>query len=94
MSKNLRINDIQRNESVRIRVNGIEVEAFRGEILIAALIASGFYSMKRSPILGEGRGGLCGMGGCYECLVNVDGQPNVRACMVEVKDGMEIRLDE
>ena len=93
MRKNLRTDDIQRNESVKIRVNGTEVEAYRGEILIAALIASGFQSMKRSPILGESRGGLCGMGGCYECLVNVNGQPNVRACMVEVEDGMEVRLD-
>ena len=90
MNKNLRIDGIQRSEKVTLRVNGEEVEAYRGEMLIAALIAAGFQTMKRSPVLGQQRGGLCGMGGCYECLVTVDGLPNVRACMVEVEEGMEV----
>jgi sarcosine oxidase subunit alpha len=93
MNKNLRIDSIQRRERVTLRVNGEEVEAYRGEMLIAALIAAGYHTLKRSPVLGKPRGGLCGMGGCYECLVTVDGLPNVRACMVEVEDGMEVLVD-
>jgi NADH dehydrogenase/NADH:ubiquinone oxidoreductase subunit G len=42
----------------------------------------------------EGRGGLCGMGVCYECLVTINGSPGQRACMVEVQEGMEIEIDE
>jgi predicted molibdopterin-dependent oxidoreductase YjgC len=28
------------------------------------------------------------MGVCYDCLMMVDGRPNVRACMTPVADGM------
>jgi len=31
------------------------------------------------------------MGACFECLVEINGQPNVQACMVPVRDGMRIR---
>jgi predicted molibdopterin-dependent oxidoreductase YjgC len=31
------------------------------------------------------------MGTCFECLVQVDGQPNVQACMVAVRAGMQVR---
>jgi NADH dehydrogenase/NADH:ubiquinone oxidoreductase subunit G len=32
------------------------------------------------------------MGVCFDCLVEVDGTPNVQACMVAVRDGMRVRL--
>jgi len=32
------------------------------------------------------------MGSCFDCLVQVDGQANVQACMVRVKHGMQVRL--
>jgi NADH dehydrogenase/NADH:ubiquinone oxidoreductase subunit G len=32
------------------------------------------------------------MGVCFDCLVQVDAQPNVQACMVTVKTGMRIHL--
>ena len=31
------------------------------------------------------------MGVCFECLVEIDGHPNKRACQVTVKDGMVVR---
>jgi sarcosine oxidase subunit alpha len=39
------------------------------------------------------RGGFCGMGVCQECRVTVDGLPDQRACMLLVRDGMEIATD-
>jgi NADH dehydrogenase/NADH:ubiquinone oxidoreductase subunit G len=30
------------------------------------------------------------MGLCYECLVTVDGIPNVRACLTPVAEGMVV----
>ena len=32
------------------------------------------------------------MGSCFECLVQIDGQPNQQACMVPVRDGMQVQL--
>ena len=39
---------------------------------------------------GSPRGLFCGIGNCYECLVTVDGVPNVRACVTPVAAGMVI----
>ena len=43
---------------------------------------------------GEWRGFYCGTGTCFECLVMVDGVPNVRACITPVSAGMQIILDD
>ena len=88
----LRIDSIQRGLPVTIRVNGDSIQAFAGETLLAALIAAGIRVLRRSPVRGEPRGGFCGMGVCRECLVTVNGKPNVRACMVKVEAGMEVEL--
>jgi NADH dehydrogenase/NADH:ubiquinone oxidoreductase subunit G len=31
------------------------------------------------------------MGACYDCLVEIDGEPNRQACMTEVAEGMQVR---
>ena len=34
------------------------------------------------------------MGVCFECLVQIDGQPNRQACLVTVREGMQVRTQE
>lgn len=80
----------QRN-SVTISVNGLEVLAYAGETVHAALLASGFQTLRRAGQ--EPRGVFCGMGVCYDCLITVNGRPRQRACMTLVHDQMEIKLD-
>jgi predicted molibdopterin-dependent oxidoreductase YjgC len=31
------------------------------------------------------------MGVCFDCLIEVDGRPNVQGCMIAVRDGMAVR---
>ena len=31
------------------------------------------------------------MGACFECLLEIDGEPNRQGCMVPVRDGMTVR---
>ena len=88
----LRIGSIRRNEKVTLSVNGKEVPAYKGETLLAALIAAGYQGLKKSPIKNELRGALCGMGVCFECLVTVNGDPNTRSCMIEVEDRMTVQI--
>ena len=35
-----------------------------------------------TPVGVRSRGMFCGMGICFDCLVPVDGRPNVRACQL------------
>ena len=96
----LRIGSVNRSETVTLTVTDRDnekktpVTAYKGETLLAALMAAGFKSMKRSPLNREPRGGLCGMGVCFECMVTVDGIPNIRSCMIEVQDNMKVTINE
>ena len=31
------------------------------------------------------------MGVCFECLLEIDGQPNQQSCLIPVKEGMRVR---
>lgn len=90
----LRISTIKRKEKVTLSVNGKEIHAYKGETILAALMAAGYKTLKKSPLKQNPRGALCGMGVCFECIVTVNGIHNVRSCMTEVEDNMEIRIDE
>lgn len=89
-----RVDSINRNEAVPLTVNGKAITAYRGESVLAALMAAGYKVIRKSPVRGDLRGGLCGMGVCFECLVTINGVPNRRSCMVEVETNMEIEIDE
>lgn len=43
------------------------------------------------PLTGEPRAPFCMMGTCFECLVEIDGEPNRQACLTLVREGMNIR---
>lgn len=90
----LRIGSIKRKGEVTLSVNGKKIIAYEGETLLAALIAAGYKSLKTSPLKCECRGALCGMGVCFECIVTVNGNPNIRSCMTEVEDNMTVEMNE
>ncbi len=92
--EDLRIKKIERIKKISVTVNGIKTTAYQGESLLAVLVASGFRSIKHSPVINEPRGALCGMGVCFECTATVDGESNVRTCMVYAEEGMEIEIEE
>jgi thioredoxin reductase len=69
--------------------NGEPLPMLRGESLAAALTAAGIRDL-RTTRTGQSRGVFCGMGVCQDCLVQIDGQPNQRACMVSVEAGMQV----
>jgi predicted molibdopterin-dependent oxidoreductase YjgC len=90
----LRIGNIERKEKIKFTVHGEDVFAYQGETLLAALIAAGYKGTKKSPLKHEPRGALCGMGVCFECIVSVNGEPNIRSCMTEVEENMKVKTDD
>lgn len=76
---------------VGLTVDGHPVRATSGQSLYGALVAHGLWHHRRDLVTGGPRAGYCGMGVCFECLVEVDGRPGVRACGTEVGDGMVVR---
>ncbi len=71
-----------------ISVDGVSLDVPPGITVAAALVAANRMIIHRSVRRGRPRGMFCGMGVCFECLVSVNGRQNLRACLVEVEDGM------
>lgn len=77
-------------ETVTIHFNGDPVTACKGDTVAAALIAAGHTVTRTTPVSEAGRGPYCMMGACFECQVEIDGEPNRQGCMVVVRDGMQV----
>ena len=75
-----------------ITVDGAPLPAYQGETLAAAMLAAGRRVFRLAPRTGSPRGLFCGIGVCYDCLMVVDGRPNVRACMTPVSEGMRAEI--
>ena len=71
--------------------DGKPAEAYPGDTVASALYRAGVRIFSRSFKYHRPRGLLCGAGKCPNCLVNVDGTPNVRACTEPVQAGMQVR---
>ena len=81
---------ISRNQPVKIVFEGRKVEAFEGDSVGSALAAAGVTITARSFKYHRPRGLFCMTGSCANCLMQIDGIPNVRACVEPVRDGMRV----
>ncbi len=68
--------------------DGAPLPARAGEPLAATLLAAGIATFRETAVSGTPRGPLCLMGACWDCLVEVEGEANVQACMVPARDGL------
>lgn len=71
---------LRREKAVRVVIDGEGVQAYPGQTVAAALLASGRDSWRTTRQNGRPRGVFCGIGACFDCLVTVNGIPDVRAC--------------
>ena len=78
-------------EKFEIEVDGKSILAYSGQTIAEALLASGLrvlrVTRKHAP-----RGVYCGMGICFDCLVTVNGQPNIRACTTPARPGDRVEV--
>jgi sarcosine oxidase subunit alpha len=71
--------------------DGKPVEARQGDSVASALFRAGRRIFTRSFKYHRPRGLLCMSGKCPNCLVNVDGTPNVRSCVTPAREGMQVK---
>jgi predicted molibdopterin-dependent oxidoreductase YjgC len=83
---------IERGEPLTIEVDGQPLEARAGETIATALLANGRRVLRHTRVKGKPRGLFCAMGICFDCIVTVNGQSSVRACVTTVEPGMQITL--
>ena len=76
--------------TVSISFDGQPIAAAPGDTVASALYRAGVRIFSRSFKYHRPRGLMCAAGKCPNCLVNVGGTPNVRACVEPVYDGMQV----
>ena len=81
---------IDRSRTVSFTWQGRPVEGLAGDTIASALFADGVRVFSRSFKYHRRRGLLCCAGQCPNCLVQVDGEPAVRACTTPAVDGMQV----
>lgn len=80
----------EKRKEVKITVDGKEITVYEGEMLAAALMANNIKIFRYTKHYKEPRGIYCGIGRCTDCVMTVDGIPNVRTCITPVKAGMVV----
>ncbi len=78
-------------EKITIEVDGRLVECRAGDPLAVALLAAGQRGLRFTRKYGEPRGIFCALGRCTDCVMTVDGIPNVRTCVLPVRPGMRVQ---
>ncbi len=82
---------IDRSETLRFRLGEYEVEGYRGDTIGSALYAAGRRVFSRSFKYHRPRGLLCCSGHCPNCMMTVDGVPNVRVCVEPLRAGAVVQ---
>lgn len=84
------LGEAQWGPKITLMVDGKAVDAFEGEPIATALLAAGRRVFRRTTKRDEPRGVFCALGRCTDCVMVVDGRPNVRTCVTAARDGMVI----
>jgi predicted molibdopterin-dependent oxidoreductase YjgC len=79
------------NKKITIYVDGKKLIALESDTIASALLANGIKVCRYTRKRHEPRGLFCAIGRCNDCLMIVDGIPNIRTCVTYVRDGMQIK---
>jgi 2Fe-2S iron-sulfur cluster binding domain len=85
------LGDLPHGRRIEFTFDGATVGGREGEPIAAALFAAGFRVLRTMPRFGDARGGYCMIGRCTDCMVVVDGIPNVPACLTPISVGLDVR---
>ena len=88
------LGDREEGKEVTIIVDGKPIPAVEGEPILASLLAAGIQVSNISPKRHEPRGYFCGIGRCTNCVMTVNGDPNVRTCITPAEDGMVVETQD
>lgn len=78
------------SDTFQITVDDRPVACRAGETIAAALTQAGIDAWRTTRRGGARRGLFCGIGVCFDCLVAVNGERPVRACLALARPGDRI----
>ena len=75
---------------VEFTFDGKTLSGREGAPIAAALLDNGIHVFRYTSKREEPRSLFCGIGQCNDCVVVVNGRPNVRSCVTPLEEGMVI----
>ena len=81
----------QKGKLVTFTYDGKELQGYEGEPIAAALKAAGVMVHRYTKKEHKPRGIFCAIGRCTDCVMIVNGVPNVRTCVTPLEEGMQIQ---
>ena len=88
------LGDLEDKKKVTLYYNGEPIEALEGEPIASALMNAGIRVFRTTAKRHEPRGLFCGIGQCTDCMMTVNGVPNIRTCITPVEDGMTVETQD
>ena len=80
--------DFDRSKVLSFTFEETVLEGYEGETIASALHANGVKVLRHDH---RPRGFYCAIGNCSSCLMEVNGEPNVRVCIEPLVDGMVVK---
>ena len=80
----------QKGRLVTFTFDGKELQGYEGEPIATAVKAAGVMVHRYTKKEHKPRGIFCAIGRCTDCVMVVDGKPNVRTCITPLKEGMKV----
>lgn len=80
-----------KGKKIRFTFDGKTMEGFEGEPIAIALRSNGVLIHRYTARRNEPRGMFCAIGRCTDCIMVVDGKPNIRTCVEALKEGMVVQ---
>jgi hypothetical protein len=75
------------NAALTISIDGTPTNGRPGQTIAGILLTSGRSAWRRTSGASAPRGLFCGIGVCFDCLITVNGDRDVRACQRRAHDG-------
>lgn len=88
------LGEYEKGKKVTFFYNGQEMEGYEGEPIAAALLAAGIRIHRHTAKLHQPRGIYCAIGRCTDCVMVVNGEPNVRTCITPLEEGMKVETQD
>jgi predicted molibdopterin-dependent oxidoreductase YjgC len=81
----------EEKKSVHFTYDGKILEGLEGEPIAVALKNAGVRIHRYTKKRHEPRGVFCAIGRCTDCVMIVNGKPNIRTCITPLEDGMTVQ---
>ena len=83
-----------KGQEVTFTFDGKTMTGREGEPIAIALKANGVMIHRYTKKEHKPRGIFCAIGRCTDCVMVVDGKPNVRTCVTPLTEGMTVQTQD